>query len=287
MVVTYHPDAGLSLRLAGIARQVGAVVVVDNGSDEDESALLQDAAADPKVTLIRNHENLGVARALNIGIRRAAALGFDWVLLLDQDSIVADDLAQALFDIRGSFPDADRLAVVGAGFGAHAAAPGDEPWEEVESVITSGSLLPLAAFAAIGPFREEFFIDYVDTEFCLRARSLGYRVINARRALMAHEIGAPTRHRILWIGKSTTNHSADRRYYIARNDTVLLREYGRYRFGAWALKSLKRRLRTCKRVLLYEDDKLAKIAAIGAGWRDGVRNRLGPRPARRLSNINV
>jgi len=37
-------------------------------------------------------------------------------------------------------------------------------------VITSGSLLPLATYADIGPFREEFFIDFVDTDYCFRAR---------------------------------------------------------------------------------------------------------------------
>jgi rhamnosyltransferase len=150
-------------------------------------------------------------------------------------------------------------------------------WEDVESVITSGSLLSLAAFQRIGEFRGEFFIDYVDADFCFRARAMGFRVIRTRKPLMSHAIGASTRHGILGIHKWTSNHSADRRYYIARNDTIMLKEHGRLPWGAWALKSLGRRVRTGKRILLYEDSKLCKLTAVAHGWWDGVRGRLGPR----------
>jgi len=289
VVVTHHPDAGLASRLPAIARQVAATVIVDNASSGEETALLRRLAADPSVTLLQNAANLGVARALNDGIRHAASRGFGWVLLFDQDSVVGGDLLEALFSARAAFPEPARVAVVGAGFAqrlqaadreaAACGAAGEAPWEEVEAVITSGSLLPLSAWAGIGPFRDDFFIDYVDIEFCLRARAQGYRIIRTRRALMAHEIGAPSRHRLLWLEKSTTNHSPDRRYYIARNDTVLLREYGRYRCGGWALKSLQRRLRTCKRVLLYETDRRAKIAAVWQGFWHGIHCRMGPRRA--------
>jgi hypothetical protein len=79
------------------------------------------------------------------------------------------------------------------------------------------------------------------------------------------------------VDKWTSNHSPDRRYYIARNDTVLLRDYGHYALGLWAAKSLGRRIRTCKRVFLYEEMKSVKIRAILEGWWDGVLGRLGPR----------
>lgn len=286
LVVTYHPDAQLELRVAAVAAQVGAVILVDNGSDDEALAMLRRLALDPAIGLIENGANLGVAQALNRGARQAEAQGFDWVLTLDQDSRVAPDLIEVLFAVRAAHPEPERLAVLGAGFeeAATPAAPvtaAAEPWEEVEAVITSGSLFALSTYRKIGPFRDELFIDYVDIEYCLRARALGYRIARTRRALMSHEIGAPTGHRLLGALKWTTNHSADRRYYIARNDTVMLREQGRFRHGGWALKSLGRRLRTCKRVLLYERHKTAKIAATLQGWWHGIRGRMGPRAAAR------
>jgi rhamnosyltransferase len=285
ILVTYHPDAELAARVSRTIPQVGALVLVDNGSSAAERETLRAMSADARIALIENGANLGVARALNIGIEHARSLAHRWVLLLDQDTLVHAEMVSALIAAQAAFPRPERLAVVGSGYtgevalalpsaSSGAAAP---EWQEVESVITSGSLLDLEAYAVIGPFRDAFFIDYVDTEYCLRARARGYSIIKTTRPVMSHAIGTPTQHEGLWSSKSTTNHSPDRRYYMARNDTILLREYGRYAGGAWALKSLARRLRTCRRILLYESMKGRKIAAVAAGWWDGVRGRLGPR----------
>jgi rhamnosyltransferase len=279
ILVSYHPDAELPSRAARILEQAGALVIVDNGSGAATHEMLRRIAADSRVSLVLNPANLGVASALNLGMEQARASGFAWVLLLDQDTDLRDGMLASLIEVRAAYPEPARVAVIGAGFGEEtrvAREPG-AAWEEVESVITSGSLIPLSVHAALGPFRDEFFIDYVDTEYCFRARAQGYRVIRTTQPLMSHTIGAPTRHDVLGVSKWTSNHSPDRRYYIARNDTVMLREYGGYAFGAWALKSLGRRLRTSRRIVLYERSKARKIAAVWAGWWDGVRGRLGAR----------
>jgi rhamnosyltransferase len=282
IAVTYHPDGEFPARISRILPQVGALVIVDNGSATAEVGMLREIAANPMISLVLNPDNFGIARALNIGIERALSMGFKWTLLLDQDSVPDDDMVQTLLAVHADFPDKDRLAVVGSGFrdvNSKESTPikvGDS-WVEVECVITSGSLIPLAVHAAVGAFREEFFIDYVDIEYCYRARARGFRVIKTRAALMSHSIGAITRHNLLGFKKWTYNHSPDRRYYIARNDTVLLREYGQYALGLWALKSLSRCIRLCKRIALYEQMKSRKMAAVAQGWWDGVRGHLGPR----------
>jgi rhamnosyltransferase len=277
ILVSYHPDDELPRRAARILEQAGALVIVDNGSGAATHEMLRRIAADSRVALVLNPANLGVASALNSGVERARALGFAWVLLLDQDSDPQEGMLRSLIAVRAAYPEPARVAVIGAGLADETQSAPRAAWEEVESLITSGSLIPLPVHAALGPFRDEFFIDYVDTEYCFRARAQGYRVIRTTEPLMSHTIGAPTRHDVLGVSKWTTNHSPDRRYYIARNDTVMLREYGGYAFGSWALKSLARRVRTCKRIVLYEHSKARKIAAVWAGWWDGVRGRLGPR----------
>jgi rhamnosyltransferase len=288
IVVTYHPDTAFPSRLNSVSPQVGMIVIVDNGSADAERSMLREAASDHKIDLVFNLENLGLARALNIGIQRAAALGYCWVLLLDQDSRVDRDMVRTLLDIQASYPDRERLAVVGSNyFDVTKRTPGaidheslGDVWEEVEFVITSGSLLPLAAYFVLGPFREEFFIDYVDEDYCLRAKAKGYRVIRSRKHLMSHAIGSPTVHKMFWATKWTTNHSPDRRYYIARNNTVLLHEYGNFRAGMWALKSLSRCLRQFKRIVLHEPMKTRKTIAVFHGWWDGIHGNMGPRKPR-------
>ncbi|MDB6087146.1 MAG: putative glycosyltransferase [Gammaproteobacteria bacterium] len=285
VVVTHHPDGGFPARLGRIVRQVGGTVVVDNGSSADVVEMLRGACSAPSLTWVWNVENLGIAQALNIGVRHALADGYAYALLLDQDTEVDPDMVERLVATHASCPDPQRVAIVGSRFrdtkgrasDSRRLAARGENWQEVESVITSGTLLSLAAYAAIGPFRDEFFIDYVDTEFCFRARAAGYRVVETLRPLMAHTVGAPTAHKLLWWTKWTTNHSADRRYYIARNDTVMLREYGTSGRDSWLLKSLTRCFRLCKRIVFFEPDKLRKIVAVGQGWWDGVRGNMGPR----------
>jgi rhamnosyltransferase len=283
IVITYHPDEALPDRLDRVCPQVNGVIIVDNGSTDAEQQMLRDLAANRAIEVVFNAANLGVARALNIGIQRALALGYPSVLLLDQDSCVADDMIETLSAAHASFPDNERLAVIGSGF--HEVKPSpvlgstkpSDIWVEVKSTITSGSWLPLAAYSAIGPFREEFFIDHVDTEYCFRARAKGYRVIKTRKELMSHAIGSPTQHALPWAKKWTTNHSPDRRYYFARNDTVMLREYGNYGTLGWAWKSFCRSLRQCKRIALYENGKAEKIGAVIHGWWDAIHGRMGPR----------
>ena len=283
VLVSFHPDPDLPARINRILGEVGALVIVDNGSGEAALRMLQGLSADSRISLELNRKNLGVARALNIGIERARSLGYEWLLLLDQDSVLDAGMVDELIAAHASFPEPARLAVLGAGFrdvhktDMELSDSLETLWEEVESVITSGSLLRLATLDRIGPFREEFFIDYVDSEYCFRARARGYRVVKTRKPLMSHAIGASTHHAILGIRRWTSNHSADRRYYMARNDTVMLKEYGEFRWGTWALKSFGRRVRTCKRIVLYENRKLSKIGAVAHGWWDGVRGNLGPR----------
>lgn len=286
VVVTYHPDGGLPERLSRVLPQVESIIVVDNGSADAELSLLQARPSESSLHVIRNLENLGIARALNIGVRRALVEGYAWALLLDQDTEVDTDMVDRLLGTHATFPQPDQVALVGSRFRdtkgrsnepIRLGARGDE-WEEVESVITSGSLLSLSAYTAIGPFRDEFFIDYVDVEFCLRARAAGYRVVQTLVPLMSHTVGDPTSHKALWETQWTSNHSAERRYYMARNNTALLREYGTSGRSSWQWKSITRCFRLCKRIAFFERDKTDKIAAVAQGWWDGVRGRMGPRP---------
>ncbi len=295
VLVTYHPDAEFTSRLAAMRRQLTAIVIVDNGSGDAAQTLLKTLAADAAIEVVCEPQNRGVATALNIGLARAAARGFAWALLLDQDSRIDEDLLAGLLAVYRAFPDRHRLAVVGAGFRdfrgepdatEHGAPP--DSWEELDYVITSGSLVSLGIFARVGPFRDDFFIDYVDTEYCWRARALGFRVIKTRKHLMSHAIGKPSRHRLLWMSKWTTNHPPDRRYYIARNFTILTREQARAQAGnalqgfagRWVFKSLGLVFKLAKRVVLYEDRRREKLFALGQGWYHGARGIAGPRRQR-------
>jgi rhamnosyltransferase len=282
VIVTLGPGADVVGHVRTLIGRVGRVVVVDNGSGPDAASVLDEIAALPSVKVIRNPANLGIARALNQGAEIATDSGADWLLTLDQDAEPADEIVSVAGRTFDAYPDRGHIAVIGStSFEASRAGwvPGDgrgQPWIEAANVITAGSFVALATVRDIGGFREDLFIDYVDTEFCLRARARGYRVLASRAPAMTHRIGQPTERRIGLRAVHPTNHSAFRRYYITRNRFFVWRHYwrGESRFVAKDVLAAHKEL---VKLVLFEDDRAAKIRAMAAGLRDGLRSVSGRR----------
>ena len=139
-------------------------------------------------------------------------------------------------------------------------------------MITSGSLLSLPAYKVIGAFREEFFIDCVDLEYCLRARAHGFRVIMACKPLMEHSIGCLSEHRLPWKKTGTSNHAAFRQYFMTRNILIVVREYMRKEPG-WVLATLWSRAKSILLVCLFEKKRFHKIGYFLLGGLDGIRRK--------------
>ncbi len=241
VIVTYHPDPALLLRLLdAIVPQVTWVVVVDNGSALDLPRLL----ADRSVTLLPLGENLGVAAGFNRGIAWAETHGAEQVLLLDQDSVPAPDMVgQLQAALAGLLDRGEAVATVGArardpqtghevGFARIGklcfryvtAGPG-ETTVRTDFLISSGSLIPMATLRQVGVMDEELFIDLVDTEWCLRAAAAGLRSYGVPAALLHHGIGDRTAQ-LRIAGKkagSLHHHGPLRHYYIFRNSMLLSR----------------------------------------------------------------
>lgn len=282
IIVTFHPDAGLPHRVAQIAAQVRQVIIVDNHSDDAVIVMLRRLASHCAVQLILNDENYGVATALNQGVREAIRQGFAWALLFDQDSVVLPSMVAVLAEVYEDFPAKDRIAVIAANYWAvpthELALPSrgadGRPWVERKVAITSGSLIALSHVPLVGPFRDDLFIDEVDSEYCLRARTHGLKVLMTREPVMQHSLGAPVIRRFLWRTVRPSNHSALRWYYMTRNPIVLAKQYWRTD-PAWIAGCLYDHLKMMTKVLLYEQDRLAKLRQMLRGGWHGVRGRLG------------
>lgn len=276
IVVTYNPDGGFPSRLAALHRQVGEVIIVDNSSHTSAIDDLGRLPADLNISLVQNHENRGVATALNQGLSLAVEHGFDWALLLDQDTTPTVGIADHLLESRGDFPDPLRLAIVGSNY-FHGATGlirwpqesfGTLSWIERKVVITSGSLVSLDAYQAIGPFRDEYFVDCVDLEYCLRARSKGFKIVLTKKPLMTHDFGESSRHRLLWREIAAPNYSPIRRYYMVRNHVALAKEY-LFKEPLFVMASLGALTKSLMTSLLFESGRLAKVQFAAIGFLDG------------------
>ncbi len=277
VVVTFCPDVKFPARIALIAPQVMHLLIVDNSDCPVTPNPLSALASKPHLDLIQNNSNFGIAKALNQGVHWAAEKGYRWILFLDQDSVVAENMVNSLMEAYEAYPMKENLAMIGSSFKdpniqtetLRPMQSGSACWEETKTTITSGSFLYVDAYKAIGPFRDEFFIDCVDLEYCLRARSLGFKVIVTRKPTMEHQIGRTIMHRVLWRVSGTSNHPPSRRYFMARNRIVLMREY-LFKEPTWAMKVVYSHLKSTILCCLFEQSKWQKLKYTGLGVFDGI-----------------
>jgi len=269
-VTTFHPEPGLIGRISPLVAQVARVLVVDNGSSTPEQSEIRALQDRGDVEVKWNERNLGLSAALNAGLAWAIERGASWALLLDQDSEAGPDVVTEVARVL-RLAGSDNVAVIGAGFLGRDASAADSPgWEEASVVITSGMLVSVAAWRAIGGFRSDFFVDYVDLEFCLRARADGYRVLRSIRPTIRHSIGDPRQRRLLWRSVTVTNHDTSRRYEITRNRVVVWGAYWR-QDSRFVITDMVAFVKESVKVVLFEAERRGRLHAIGRGFRDGLK----------------
>lgn len=210
------------------------VIVVDNGSTDD--SVLAIRAAFPEVTLIETGANLGFSGGNNVGIQHALAHGADYVLLLNNDTVVDPGLLDAFVAAAKRFPDAgvfsakiyfhaepQRIWYAGARWN-DLTARFDQVGEgeldngqrfatacETEYACGCAFFVPAARLREIGLLDDNFFLYFEETDWCFRARKAGYPSIYVPEAKLWHKVsvsfggeGSPlalyfqTRNRLLW-----------------------------------------------------------------------------------------
>ena len=277
VVVAYFPDEGFEARLQTILPQVGRLVIVDNTPDTISLSPEIIAAWGERLHSIANHTNRGVAAALNQGLEYASQQGYPWVLTLDQDTQCYPNMLTILGNV---YDDCiHRPAVIGSNYldprnHKPKVPPHGNKCLEQKTVITSGSLVDAGVARAAGGFREDYFIDQVDHEFCLRVRAHGYRVVISREPVMAHSVGRPGGVDVPFLG-ILPNHPPLRKYYIARNTVVTISTYWRQE-PEWCLRRFVRLILGLGYMAVLEENRLAKVWAFTAGIADGIFRRLGP-----------
>ena len=292
VVVTYHPELETLRQLLEVClRQVAALVVVDNGSDEQCLSLVRSWVRSGQFgafSLIELGENLGVAAAQNRGVAWAREQACVQVLFLDQDSIPAANmvkaLEQALADLSGR-----GLAVAAVGpqlvdrrsgrhspfvnfnwFGVTRNRCTDSGWKQTDFLISSGMLVPLSVFDKVGLLEEGLFIDNVDMEWCFRARSIGFLLYGVCSAMMMHSVG----DQVFRIGPGVLHrHSPLRQYYIMRNRLLLYRR--RYTPTGWIIQDFVRAFVKLLLFALVLPPRWQNIRMMYYGMRDAYTGKTG------------
>jgi rhamnosyltransferase len=282
VVVTHHPDQDFPARMETVAQETGGLVIVDNASSPSTRKHIAAALTNlPGARAVFNPQNLGIATALNQGAALAMESGFRFALLLDQDSLVLPGITENAGAVFTAASETLRAGLVATnhqgentGPAAPPALPGERPWRAVKAAITSGTYLALDAYKDTGPFRDDYFIDLVDHEYCLRARAKGWATVMALEPKMRHSLGAATRHRLPGRLVCATNHNPVRRYFRARNSIALAGSY-LFKEPRWVLKMLALWAESLVFVVLFEKDKGRKLWESYRGARDALLGRMG------------
>lgn len=271
-IVLYNPDLiRLKENIDAILPQVDFLLLVDNGSNNINK--VKQVFTDVKIIVLENGENKGIAFALNVIANQALMRHAEWVLTLDQDSVVMPDIIKKYEDVICKNHDKQVASLTcdikDRNFDYEST--GEEE-KYVSSCITSGNYINLEAWKKISGFDEKYFIDKVDTDYCFRLLNGGFRIIKIPYTGILHEVGSNTKRYCLFGKRFVVfNHSAFRVYYIIRNQIYFARKHRK----SLGNKKYYRYVRTAwTRVLVYlcfEDKKIDKVKAWIKGLCDGYR----------------
>jgi GT2 family glycosyltransferase len=191
------------------------IVVVDNGSADGTSDAIREIYED-QVHVIVNGENLGFSRGNNLGIRYALDHGARHVLLLNNDTVVDPNLIRHLVDAMQRGPD---IGIVGPKI--YYEEPPNQIWSaggevflargtarhigireidrgqyesprDVDYVSGCALMARREVFEAIGDLDPAFQAYFEDTDFCMRARRSGFRIVYVPAGVVWHKISSST-----------------------------------------------------------------------------------------------
>lgn len=228
-IVAFQPNHLLADLLTALDRNQRRVFIYLNGAVSAEIELCLARLSNAHV--IRNQENAGLAHGLNVLAAAAEQEGLTHLQFFDQDSSPEPELPAALtICFNDALQEFEQLAVVAP----RLQPPPGEHYQEVriawrdrlrrtvDFAPTSGSILALAAWKEVGPFRSDYFIDGIDVEWCLRAWQRGYSTLVFEETSMVHRWGSAVPPNETWKSQILRQPN-DRIYFYVRNAVNILR----------------------------------------------------------------
>lgn len=276
IVISYNGGDEILRTIDSIYSQVGTIIVVDNGSNLATLKNLRLLSDKNKIEIKYLDANYGIASAQNIGVSLAEHGGADWVLMLDQDSFCDENMVKNLYDVAINH-DPTTL-----GFCCPLINYGDRNvsisrnlrCEYINYAISSGCFYSMETLKNVGEQREDYFIDSVDFEYCLRLLRLNYKLIKVESAILNHKLGLRKKINFLKLNFYISIHSPIRRYYISRNHIFLCKEYWKY-FPLFLMKKTVFLFLLFLQIIFLESNKIKNIENCCKGLFDGFVNRKG------------
>jgi rhamnosyltransferase len=284
IIVAYKADKNILTKALNCHLANFSSIIIVNNSPEMPLLTFQSEF----ITVIENDSNIGLASALNIGLLKAKKQGAKMFALFDQDTIIPDDFSQNMLQGVNAYKEKKPAALFSPLFfnevtGDYGSVINFKLLRLIRSspfnlkrviyphyVITSGSLIPISALDDVGLMREELFIDFIDIDWCLRARSKGYEIISFPQVEIKHHLGDSS---VSFMNTNYPIHSPLRMYYYFRNAMYL------YRLSEidwnWRLVDASRNLLRFLFYMLFVKNRCTYFKYIIKGYYHGLIKKMG------------
>lgn len=286
---SYDDTAACLSSLRKLTFDAYEIVVVDNGSEDGSGQRLKNEF--DEITLLLNSKNEGFTGGNNKGIHYAFNSGFEYLMLLNNDTIVTPDFVQPLLHVLEAHDDVGAVQPKilyeserniiwngGTGFNRWGFFPYTLGKGKTDSAfgnlaqkipwITGCCFLVKAkVIKQVGALDDQFFIYYEDTDWSLRIRNAGYHLYYEPSSKIYHKVGRSHKNR---SSEGEGNLSPFAHYITVRNHMYILRKHakGIYLVSGWIYQ--------CFKVMAYLAyfllrGRFKKMRASAKGWSDGHR----------------
>lgn len=266
IVVLYNFNKKVVENIRTYTKYCEIVYAIDNSDKKNN--LLEELNKIENLEYISLGENKGIAKALNVGIEKAKENGYKWALTMDQDSYFTENLLDKYEKII-KLENPDKIAIISPTYNYdRKKLETFSGYKQVEYIMQSANLINIKIWEEIGKFKEEFFIDVVDYEYCLRCNKKGYKIIQSGEAVLEHSPAITKSKKILGKELKYGYCSKTRIYYQARNLLWTAKKYKSIKmYLILMIKWLK--------ILLLFDKKKEFFRAYNKGIKDCKNNRFG------------
>ena len=267
VIVLYNPTSDNLISLHRISQMSSRVIIIDNSETVTN---LDQISKYENITYVWNKINLGLAKALNIGIKKCVENNnCTHIALFDQDSNPDPQMFQYMLSYLNKC-DVNVAAVSPIIKDVkHSNGLNLKKSTIIDVAITSGTLFPKNIFEKVGLMDETLFIDYIDYEWCLRAKSKKYKIARVNDAFLYHNMGDSS---INILGTFKPLHSNNIRFfYIIRNQLIFIsRSYIPIKYRLIHFIKLFYRIPA---YILLSKDKLTTCKFISKAFSDFFKNK--------------
>lgn len=281
VVVLYNPKAELLIRcIDTLTMQVSEICIIDNSSKDNLEIL---KSRNNNITYKPMKRNIGIASAQNIGIRYFKNRNFDFILFSDQDSESPHDLVHKLLNSYLSLKDKINISAIGPmPINRNTGTPyiyqqciiekskfNDIGFYKMHSIISSYSLIPIKNFESVGMMSERLFIDFVDQEWCWRAKhEQDMTCVLMPGITIQHELGVSKK----FLGRQISVSSPFRIYFQTRNLLWLTKT--KYAPTYWKRMNIIKLFPKIIYYSLFSNNKTTYLKRIAKGIHDGLKNNI-------------